>query len=176
MYIVFCCPWCWKFIFEKRGQVGSREHWWSRRRWSIDHQIPPWLDHFFPWMPSDVRLKLADMLAPSICLAFDSGSDRGLKYSCDDTSSSESEAPMPVDFMPECLDTEYHDCGWHPYYKKVLRKAGKGYKPFYPGPEGVQILNDSDTSDGTSDDSSDDIVEIGIVNESPCMPVSEAMD
>ena len=64
--------------------------------------------------------------------------------------------------------------------------ASIGYKPFYPapegirilndsfypGPEGVRILNDSDTSDGTSDDSSADIDEIGIAN----MSVLEAMD
>ena len=119
-------------------------------------------------MPADVKSKLADMLAPLIRLAFDSGCDRGLKYSSDDTSSSESEAPVPVDCVPECLDTEYHDCGWQP----LLRKVGKGYKPFYPGPEGVRILNDSDTSDGTSDDSSADIDEIGIAN----MSVLEPMD
>ena len=61
-YIAFC-RWCWEFVCEK-GRVGSREHWWSRKRWSLDHQIPPWLDHFFPRMPADVKSKLADMLAP----------------------------------------------------------------------------------------------------------------
>ena len=103
----------------------------------------------------------------------DSGSDRGLESSCDDMSSSEPEAePKPVDFKPEVLDTEYHNCGWRAYYKKVLRRVGKGYTPIYPGLEGVGILNGEDSSD----DSSDEIDEIDLVNESSRMPVLEALD
>ena len=78
--------------------------------------------------------------------------DPGLESSCGVMSSSESKdepeaesklEPKPRHLKPEVRETEDLEDGWHGYYRRALLGL-EDYEPWYPGLEGIAILDDKD--------------------------------
>ena len=76
----------------------------------------------------------------------------GFESSCVVMSSSEPEdepeaeskpKPKPRHFKPEVRETEDVEDGWHGYYRRALLGL-EDYEPWYPGSEGIAILDDKD--------------------------------